>query len=122
MGTSACVCVPAGLCELQLISTFCLYFTWEVLDPFFLEKRFGNHLVPPPFFVCCIQYWLNSRILSLENSMRCTATRLGGYVGADWSAGSPQAFCSLAAWVTFGLCSSFQACASVRIAYSQHHV
>lgn len=54
--------------------------------------------------------------------MRCTATRLGRSVGADWSAGSAQAFCSLAASVTFSLCSSFQACASVRIAYSQHRV
>lgn len=47
-----CVRVPAGLSELQLISTFCLFAlgAGEVLDPFFLEKRFGSCWVPPLSF------------------------------------------------------------------------
>lgn len=45
-----CGCVPAGLLG-KLTSTCCLLvFNWEVLDLFFLEKRFGTHLVLPPSF------------------------------------------------------------------------
>lgn len=71
--------------ELQLISTFRLHFAPAILDPFFLEKSFGNRSVPPPSFVCDSWYWLNSMILSVSNSVRRTALRLGGCVGADGS-------------------------------------
>lgn len=81
MGTCAGVCLQASLSK--LISTCCLLVLhWVVLDPFFVEKRFGMHWSFPPSFVCCIWCGLNSRTLSLENSMRWTDTRLGGSAGA----------------------------------------
>lgn len=83
------MCLQASLSE--LISTCCLLVLhWEVLDPFFSERRFGMHLIPPPFFVCCIWCVLNSRALSLESSIRWTDPRLGGCPGSPQLSAHPH--------------------------------